>query len=128
MPNALPSKPPTPGLVCSVYTKLNRGSEQFIETHVYFADYRRPDIPFQQLCAFVQAHAVTGDGQPFDLRAAAATASVPTLVLTGSQDFICGPYWANVAVASYSQAQLVVFPHSGHFAHLEQPAEFANTI
>jgi proline iminopeptidase len=95
---------------------------------VYFADYRRGDIPFQQMRASIKAHAVTGDGQPFDLREVAATATVPTLVMTGSQDFICGPHWADLAVASYPNAQQVIFPHAGHFAHIEQPVEFAKAI
>jgi pimeloyl-ACP methyl ester carboxylesterase len=95
---------------------------------VYFDDYRRGDIPFQQMRASIKAHAVTGDGQPFDLREVAATATVPTLVMTGSQDFICGPHWAEVAVASYPNAQQVIFPHAGHFAHIEQPVEFAKAI
>jgi pimeloyl-ACP methyl ester carboxylesterase len=86
---------------------------------VYFADYRRRDIPFQQLRASIKAHAVVGDGQPFDLRAAAATAPTPTLVITGSLDFICGPHWAAVTVASYQKTQLVIFPHAGHFSHTE---------
>lgn len=33
MPNAAPNRPLVPGIVCSTYTELNRGSEQFIEAH-----------------------------------------------------------------------------------------------
>jgi proline iminopeptidase len=95
---------------------------------IYFADYRREDIPFQQLRASLKAQMIGGDGQPFDLREAAASATIPTLVMAGSQDFICGPHWAEVTAASYQNAQLVIFPHTGHFCHIERPVDFAKVI
>jgi pimeloyl-ACP methyl ester carboxylesterase len=52
----------------------------------------------------------------------------PTLVLVGPYDFICPPKWAREIHAEIAGSELVEFPDSGHFAHLEQPEQFDKAV
>jgi proline iminopeptidase len=54
--------------------------------------------------------------------------ATPTLVIVGRHDFICGPRWAGELHEGIPGSELVVLEDSGHFGHLEQPAEFARAV
>ncbi|MFJ1767145.1 alpha/beta fold hydrolase [Amycolatopsis sp. NPDC088138] len=100
---------------------------------VYFADFWGRAEEF-----FGFAHAVAGSyvsgldehGVPdrIDDRDALGSITVDTLVIVGRHDFICGPRWAEDLRTGIPGARLVVLERSGHFGHLEQPAEFARAV
>jgi proline iminopeptidase len=54
--------------------------------------------------------------------------TAPALVLAGRHDFICGPGHATEIANLILDARLHVFEKSGHFAHLEVPAEFERVV
>lgn len=64
----------------------------------------------------------------FDLRPELARISAPTLVLTGEDDFICGPLNARELAAGIDEAELVLLPACGHFVFVEQPEAFADAV
>ncbi|MFE0420371.1 alpha/beta fold hydrolase [Streptomyces tendae] len=91
----------------------------------YFADFSGRKEEFADLVAGVRAWSVPQAPEPFDLRDQLGEIKAPTVVIVGTHDFICGPRWAEVLRSSIPGAQLVELKDSGHFGHLEQPAEFA---
>ena len=52
----------------------------------------------------------------------------PTLLLVGSDDFICPPSQAQRMHAHIPQSHLVVFEQSGHFPWIEEPTLFTQTV
>jgi pimeloyl-ACP methyl ester carboxylesterase len=64
----------------------------------------------------------------FDLRRELPRVSAPTLVITGTEDFICGPLCADEIAASISDGQTLLVPGAGHFTFIERPVEFATAI
>jgi pimeloyl-ACP methyl ester carboxylesterase len=63
-----------------------------------------------------------------DLRPALAAIEVPTLVITGASDFICGPVCAATIAGALAAAETVVLPDAGHFTYVEQPAAFRRAV
>jgi proline iminopeptidase len=61
---------------------------------------------------------------PFDLRPELGRIDAETLVITGRDDFICGPAAAAPLADGIHGAELVVLDDAGHFAFLEQPEAF----
>jgi len=61
---------------------------------------------------------------PFDLRPELHRIDAETLVITGRDDFICGPAAAAPLAEGIRGAELVVLDRAGHFAFLEQPEAF----
>jgi proline iminopeptidase len=53
---------------------------------------------------------------------------VPTLILTGRDDFICPPSQAQIMRDGIPNSEVVVFEHSGHFPHIEEPDAFFTTV
>lgn len=95
---------------------------------VYFADFwsRREEFaPFPAALRMAREPAVAQDPAPYDIRDRLGELTVPTVVIAGRQDFIGGPRWAMPLVEGIPGARLTVLEHSGHFGHVEQPAEFA---
>lgn len=90
-----------------------------------FADFPGRRSEFAHLVDGLRAWQVQQDPEPFDLRPRLGEVTAPTLVVVGTHDFICGPQWAEILHTSIPGSQLVELPHSGHFAHIEQPTEFA---
>lgn len=64
----------------------------------------------------------------FDLRPDLPRISAPTLVVTGEDDFICGPVSAREIAAEIDGAELVLVPDCGHFVFVEQRARFADAV
>lgn len=60
----------------------------------------------------------------FDLRSSLETIAAPTLVITGDEDFICGPICAEEICAGIKQSRMVVVGDAGHQVYVEQPQAF----
>ncbi|MGW3290245.1 alpha/beta fold hydrolase [Streptomyces sp. NPDC001002] len=100
---------------------------------VYFADYWGREKEFAPFRAAVSAAYVSGQDenrQPIviDDRAELGSLAVPTLVVVGRHDFICGMKWAQELHGLIPGAELLVLENSGHFGHIEEPEEFAGAI
>ena len=64
----------------------------------------------------------------FDLRPELSRITVPTLVVTGEDDFICAPVSAREIAAAVPDARLVLVPECGHFVFVEQPERFRTAV
>jgi pimeloyl-ACP methyl ester carboxylesterase len=97
----------------------------------YFADYWSHGPEVASIRAGVRAWIDPMRGEeplPFDVRDALTTLAVPTVVLVGSYDFICGRRWADQLHRAIPHSRLVVLDRSGHMGHLEQPDTFARAV
>jgi pimeloyl-ACP methyl ester carboxylesterase len=65
---------------------------------------------------------------PFDLRPDLGRIDAETLVITGQDDFICGPAAAQVLAEGIPRAELVIIEQAGHMLHLEQPAAYSAAV
>jgi proline iminopeptidase len=65
---------------------------------------------------------------PFDLRPDLGRIEAETLVITGRDDFICGPAAAQVLADGIPRSELVIIEDAGHMLHLEQPAAFSGAV
>ncbi|WBB70030.1 alpha/beta hydrolase [Micromonospora sp. WMMD812] len=98
---------------------------------VYFADFWSRQDEFAAFQAAVRVWAEPAGAQdptPFDVRDRLGEIIAPTVVIVGADDFICGPRWAEQLHEGIKDSRLVVLGRSGHFGHLEQPAEFAAAV
>ena len=64
----------------------------------------------------------------FDLRDRLPAISAPTLVITGDEDFICGPVCAEEICAGVNDARMVITGDSGHMVFVEQPQPFHDEV
>jgi len=64
----------------------------------------------------------------FDLLPELPRIRAQTLVVTGEDDFICGPVNAREIAAGIDGAELVLLPDCGHFVFVEQPRAFADAV
>lgn len=94
----------------------------------YFADPDLAAAPLNCLSDALRFCFVQGDAAPFDVRDALPTLAVPTLIMVGEHDFICGPRCAEPLRDVLQSATLARFPVSGHFIHIEQPDDFADAV
>ncbi len=96
---------------------------------VYFKDY--PAIE-PRLADWLPTMDLTVDPNrkpsEWDVRDRLGEISVPTLILAGVADFICGVEFAHQLNDGIPGSELVVFPESGHFAHLEEPEAFQQAV
>ena len=65
---------------------------------------------------------------PFDLRADLPRITAETLVITGVDDFICGPAAAEVFADGIGECEVVLLPDAGHFTFIEQPDAFRAAV
>jgi proline iminopeptidase len=96
---------------------------------LYFHRWAGNEQTGRELAAdFAQAeplhHFNTVEFPTFDLRGQLRTFEVPTLVVVGDDDFICGPVSADAIVGALPDARLVTIADAGHFVYVEQPAAF----
>lgn len=95
---------------------------------VYFADFwsRREELEaFRRQIRMWGEPVGVQDPAPFDVRARLAELTMPTVVIVGRSDFICGPRWAAALAAGIPDVRVFTLEESGHFGHVEQPDEFA---
>jgi proline iminopeptidase len=64
----------------------------------------------------------------FDLRDRLPKIKAPTLVITGEDDFICGPMCAAEISAGISGARELIVGDSGHMIFIEQPQAFHDEV
>jgi pimeloyl-ACP methyl ester carboxylesterase len=64
----------------------------------------------------------------FDLRSRLTSITAPTLVLTGDDDFICGPLCAAEITAAIPGAREVIVGDCGHMVFVEQPQVFHDVV
>jgi len=64
----------------------------------------------------------------FDLRPQLSRITAPTLVITGAEDFICGPMCADEIAAGVAGAHKVIVGDAGHMLFVEQPEEFHREV
>jgi pimeloyl-ACP methyl ester carboxylesterase len=66
--------------------------------------------------------------ETFDLRPELASIKAPTLVITGDDDFICGPVCADEIAKGIKGSRKVIVGDSGHMIFVEQPEEFETEV
>ena len=64
----------------------------------------------------------------FDLRDQLPKIKAPTLVVTGDEDFICGPVCTDDLCAGIASAKRVIVGDSGHMIFVEQPQAFHDEV
>jgi pimeloyl-ACP methyl ester carboxylesterase len=64
----------------------------------------------------------------FDLRSSLPNITAATLVISGDEDFICGPLCAAEISAAIPGARQVIVGDSGHMIFVEQPEAFHNEV
>ncbi|MFI6084403.1 alpha/beta fold hydrolase [Streptomyces sp. NPDC051217] len=100
---------------------------------VYFARYWDREDEFSELretvtCTYISPLGENGEPDRIDDRDALPSLTVPTLVVVGRFDVICGPRWAKELHSLIPRSQLVVLEDSGHFGHIEEPGTFAGAL
>jgi pimeloyl-ACP methyl ester carboxylesterase len=100
---------------------------------VYLADYWADDRRWALMQSALETTYISGldeHGEPdvVDDRAALGALKVPTLVVVGRFDVICGMRWGEELHLLIPGSQLLVLEHSGHFGHLEEPGQFAREV
>jgi pimeloyl-ACP methyl ester carboxylesterase len=66
--------------------------------------------------------------ETFDLRGELGKIKAPTLVITGDDDFICGPVCADEVAAGIKGSRKVIVGDSGHMIFIEQPEAFESEV
>jgi proline iminopeptidase len=99
----------------------------------YFADYWAREAEFAGMRESVLGTHISGLDENLvpdviDDRELLGSVSVPALVIVGRHDFICGVRWSEELSALIPGAELAILEHSGHFGHLEEPADFAQLV
>ena len=64
----------------------------------------------------------------FDLRSALPNITAKTLVITGDEDFICGPPCSDAISAGIQGARKVIVGDAGHMLFIEQPQAFHDEV
>ncbi|WP_239063323.1 alpha/beta hydrolase [Streptomyces sp. SID13031] len=100
---------------------------------LYVADYWNRQDEFVPLRAQVSGTYISGvdeHGVPdlIDDRGVLGSISLPTLVIVGRYDPICGLRWAEELHKLIPGSELAILEHSGHFGHLEEPENFARAL
>jgi proline iminopeptidase len=96
----------------------------------YFADWEHRKADLAPMVAELRCWPIsTKHDEPHDdLRPRLAHVRVPTLVIAGRRDWLFPEKWARVTAGSFPGAEVVILDESGHFAHVEQPREFASAV
>ena len=64
----------------------------------------------------------------FDLRDQLPKIKAPTLVITGDEDFICGPICSDEVCPLLRDARKVIVGDAGHMVFIEQPQQFHDEV
>ncbi|RYJ32019.1 putative hydrolase [Streptomyces sp. L-9-10] len=99
----------------------------------YFADYWGREEEFAPLRASVRAGHISGLDEALsplviDDRADLGSLTVPTLVVVGRHDVICGVRWAEELHRLIPGSELLILENSGHFGHIEEPETFSRAV
>lgn len=100
----------------------------------YFADYWAHERELAPVRAAMRTFVDSLPGRggqppaPFDVRDALGSVTVPSLIITGEQDFLCDPRWSKMLHEGIPGSRLTILPDSGHMAHLEAPEAFSRAV
>jgi proline iminopeptidase len=94
----------------------------------FFASYWDREQELERWCAAVRCAYVSSGSSHFDNSNGLSSIKIPTLVIVGRHDVICGPRWAQVLHEGIAGSVLVILENSGHLGHLEEPDTFANAV
>jgi pimeloyl-ACP methyl ester carboxylesterase len=106
----------------------------FREFPLYFARYGEAEAGYADT---LRADTINADTlllfnreifDTFDLRDRLPGITAPTLVITGEDDFICGPVCASEISAAIPDARQVIVGDSGHMVFVEQPQAFHDEV
>ena len=106
----------------------------FREVPLYFAHYGAVEAGYSDT---LRAETINADAlklfneaifNTFDLRDRLRNITAPTLVITGDDDFICGPACAAEISAGIPGAREVIVGDSGHMVFVEQPQSFHDEV
>ena len=106
----------------------------FREVPLYFAHYGAVEAGYADT---LRAETLNADAlklfnekifNTFDLRARLPSITAPTLVITGDDDFMCGPVCAAEISAAIPGAREVIVGDSGHMIFVEQPQAFHDEV
>jgi pimeloyl-ACP methyl ester carboxylesterase len=100
---------------------------------VFFAHYWQREDEFRELretitCTYISSLDENLAPEIINDRGTLPALTVPTLVVVGRYDVICGPRWAQELHTLIPQSQLVMLEDSGHLGHLEEPEAFAGAV
>ncbi|MFD5723366.1 alpha/beta fold hydrolase [Streptomyces sp. NPDC127036] len=96
----------------------------------YFHDYwgRETELADGRAALRMWAAPAWGEEPPFDSRGELPRVAVPTLVVAGAADFICGPPWAQMIQEQIPGAILSILEETGHLGHIEHPGRFTTVV
>ena len=106
----------------------------FRELPLYFAHFGPAEAGYLDTLRTekVNAHALKHFNDEiftrFDLRSSLPNIATSTLVITGDEDFICGPICAEEICAGISGARMFVVGDAGHMVFVEQPQTFHDEV
>jgi pimeloyl-ACP methyl ester carboxylesterase len=110
------------------------GDLVFRELPLYFAHYGPVEAGYLDT---LRSENINGDTlklfnreifTTFDLRNRLPNVAAPALVITGDDDFICGPLCAAEITAAVAGAREVIVGDSGHMVFVEQPQVFHDEV
>lgn len=110
------------------------GSLVFRELPLYFTRYGPAEAGYLDT---LRSEAINADSlrlfnqeifSTFDLRSGLPNITAPTLVITGDDDFICGPVCAAEISGAIPGAREVIVADSGHMIFVEQPQPFRDEV
>ncbi|SEE58805.1 alpha/beta fold hydrolase [Streptomyces sp. TLI_105] len=99
----------------------------------YFADFWGNEDTYGPLRDAIRATYISGLDEDLvpdviDDRAALKALEVPTLVIVGLHDVICGLRWGVELAELIPDSRLVILKDSGHLGHVEEPERFADVV
>jgi pimeloyl-ACP methyl ester carboxylesterase len=99
----------------------------------YFADYWGRAAELSPVRDSVKVTYISGraaDGTPDVIadRELLPTITLPTLVIAGKYDVICGEKWGREIHDLVPRSRLVILEHSGHLGHVEEPERFTKAL
>jgi len=95
---------------------------------LYFSRWEERYRPFVEVARMNPEPGRQFGATPFDLRPELDRIDAETLVITGRDDFICGPAAAQVLADGIPGSELVIVENAGHMLHLEQPAAYSAAV
>jgi proline iminopeptidase len=111
------------------------------ELPLYFADWTGSAGTYEALRAVVRISAAprraatdpdapseVGVAPVFEVRDRLDEIEVPTLILSGTKDFVCSQKFGRILREGIPDSRLVLLARSGHMGHIEEPRAFASTI